>query len=31
MSDPIEEYLEENERRVPPKRISPGFLLNILS
>ena len=31
MSDPIEEYLEENEQRVPPKRISPGFLLNILS
>lgn len=31
MSDPIEEYLEENERRVPPKRISPWFLLNILS
>lgn len=31
MSDPIEEYLEENERRVPSKRISPWFLLNILS
>ena len=31
MSDPIEEYLEESERRVPPKRIGPGFFLNILS
>ncbi len=31
MSDPIEEYLEENEQLVPQKRRGPGFLLNILT
>ena len=31
MSDPIEEFLEENEQLVPKKRQGPGFLLNVLS
>ncbi len=31
MSDPIEEFLEENQQRVPAKKGGPGFLLNILS
>ena len=31
MSDPIEEFLEENVQRVPKKKLSLGFLLNVLS
>ena len=31
MSDPIEEFLEENEQLGPKKSYGPGFVLNILS